>query len=101
MRMTPSHYRSASVARGPRPPGRPRVYVTLGTIFNKTSGDLFERLLAGLAVLDAEAVVTVGRELDPAAFGATPPHVRVERFLPQDEVLAASDLVVSTAARAA
>ena len=42
---TPSHYRSASVSArtvGDRA-GR-RVYVTLGTIFNKTSGDLFERL---------------------------------------------------------
>ena len=95
LRMTPSHYRSASVTRGPRRPGRPRVYVTLGTIFNKTSGDLFERLLAGLADLDADVVVTVGRDLDPAAFGATPGHVRVERFVPQDEVLATTDLVVS------
>ena len=95
LRMTPSHYRSASVTRGQRQPGRPRVYVTLGTIFNKTSGDLFERLLTGLADLDADVLVTVGRDLDPAAFGATPRHVRVERFVPQDEVLAATDLVVS------
>ncbi|RYC09574.1 glycosyltransferase [Nocardioides zhouii] len=95
LRMTPSHYRSTTVTRAPRQPGRPRVYVTLGTIFNKTSGDLFERLLAGVADLDAEVVVTVGRDLEPAAFGATPRHVRVERFVPQDEVLAATDLVVS------
>ena len=95
LRLAASHYRSAAVTRGPRQPGRPRVYVTLGTIFNKTSGDLFERLLAGLADVDAEVVVTVGRDLDPAAFGTTPRHVRVERFLPQDEVLAATDLVVS------
>jgi UDP:flavonoid glycosyltransferase YjiC (YdhE family) len=95
LRVTPSHYRSTTVTRGARLPGRPRIYVTLGTIFNKTSGDLFERLLAGLADLDADVVVTVGRDLDPAVFGPAPDHVRVERFLPQDEVLAATDLVVS------
>ena len=31
-----------------------RVYVTLGTVFNTGSGDLFERLLAGVADLDAD-----------------------------------------------
>lgn len=75
--------------------GRPRVYVTLGTIFNATSGDLFERLLAGLADLDADVLVTVGRHLDPAELGPQPPHVRIERFVPQDEALRESDLVVS------
>jgi UDP:flavonoid glycosyltransferase YjiC (YdhE family) len=31
---------------------RPSVYLTLGTIFNRESGDLFARMLAGLARLD-------------------------------------------------
>jgi MGT family glycosyltransferase len=95
VRVTPSHYRSTTVTCGVRRQGRPRIYATLGTIFNKTSGDLFERLIAGLADLDADVVVTVGRDLDPAAFGPAPDHVRVERFVPQDEVLATTDLVVS------
>ena len=72
-----------------------RVYATLGTIFNSTSGDLFERLLAGLAGVDADVVVTVGRDLDPADFGPQPAHVRVEQFLPQEQVLRETDLVVS------
>ena len=91
----PSHYRSSPVVRGRRTSGRPAVYATLGTIFNKTSGDLFERLVAGLGELDADVTLTVGRELDPAALGARPAHVRVERFVPQGEVLAHADLVVS------
>ena len=95
LRLEPTHYRSVTAPRIPRGSGRPLVYVTLGTIFNKTSGDLFERLLAGLAGVDADVVVTVGRELDPAWFGLQPPHVRVERFVPQDEVLPEADLVVS------
>ncbi len=74
---------------------RPRVYATLGTIFNSTSGDLFERLLGGLAGVDADVVVTVGRDIDPAAFGPQPAHVRVQQFVPQEELLRETDLVVS------
>jgi UDP:flavonoid glycosyltransferase YjiC (YdhE family) len=82
------------VAMTPRPE-RPRVYATLGTVFNTESGDLFERLLAGLAEVDADVLVTVGRTVDPAAFGPQPAHVRIEQYVPQAEVLRETDLVVS------
>ena len=71
------------------------VYVTLGTIFNGESIDLFDRLLAGLAHVPAEVLVTVGRELDPAVLGPQPRHVRIERFVPQGDVLPRCALVVS------
>jgi UDP:flavonoid glycosyltransferase YjiC (YdhE family) len=71
------------------------VYATLGTVFNTESGDLFERLLAGLSEVDADVVVTVGRHIDPVELGPQPTHVRVERFVPQDEVLPHADVVVS------
>lgn len=74
---------------------RPRVYVTLGTVFNAESGDLFDRLLAGVRDIDADVLVTVGRDLDPHDFGRQPDHVRLERFVPQAEVLRHTDLVVS------
>ena len=95
LRVQPVHYRSATVPDPRRRPDRPRVYVTLGTIFNKGSGDLFERLLAGLRGLEADVLLTIGRELDPADLGPQPPHVRVERFVPQTDVLPDTDLVVS------
>ncbi|MGF9755937.1 glycosyltransferase [Microvirga sp. 0TCS3.31] len=95
MSVTPTHYRSTVVPRTTPREGRPAIYVTLGTIFNSASGDLFERILAGLGDLDADVVVTVGRRTDPADLGPQPAHVRVERFLPQDEVLPHVDLVVS------
>src|SRR5205085_262236 len=47
------------------------------------------------ADVDADVLVTVGRTVDPAAFGRQPDHVRVEQFVPQAEVLADVDLVVS------
>ncbi len=71
------------------------VYVTLGTIFGPSSGDLLERLLAGLADVPAEVLLTVGRDIDPGDFGPQPAQVRVERFVPQAEVLTQCALVVS------
>ncbi|HKC50181.1 MAG TPA: glycosyltransferase [Myxococcota bacterium] len=73
----------------------PTVYFTLGTIFNMESGDLFQRVLAGLRDLPTQLVVTVGRDFDPAELGPQPPNVRIERYLPQAEVLPRCDLVVS------
>lgn len=95
--LSPVHYRrvdgpprSAVRARA----RRPRVYATLGTIFNKTSGDLLERMAAGLAGLDADALLTVGRDIDPRDLGAQPDHVRIEGFVPQEDVLSGTDVVV-------
>ena len=67
--------------------GTPSVYVTLGTVFNLESGDLFARVLAGVRDLPVEVVATVGDGIDPAELGELPAHIRVERFVPQAEVL--------------
>ena len=85
-------YRPGPVA----PVGRgPLVYVSLGTVFNTGAGDLFGRLLAGLAAVPAEVLVTVGRTIDPAAFGDQPAHVTIERYVAQADVLPRCGLVVS------
>ena len=75
----------------------PLAYLTLGTIFNQESGDLFERALAALSELPGRVVVTVGRELDPPALGPQPPNVLVRRFVPQSQLLPHCTLVVSHA----
>ena len=77
------------------PSGLPLVYLTLGTVFNTESGDLFERALAGLQELPVEVVVTVGRALDPARFGPQPAHVHLERYVPQSLLLPHCDVVVN------
>jgi MGT family glycosyltransferase len=82
----------------PWPAGRPgaaTVYVTLGTVFNLESGDLFQRVLAGLRDLPVDLVVTVGPHMDPAELGPQPANVHVERYLPQALVLPHCRLVVS------
>jgi UDP:flavonoid glycosyltransferase YjiC (YdhE family) len=75
----------------------PVIYLTLGTIFNLESGDLFERVLAGLHELPGSIVVTVGRDLEPGVLGPQPTNVHVHRFIPQSRVLPHCDLVVSHA----
>ena len=74
---------------------RPVVYVTLGTVFNMESGDLFQRVLTGLRELPVELVVTVGRDLDPAELDPQPANVHIERYVPQAMLLPCCRLVVS------
>ena len=76
-------------------PARPTVYVTLGTVFNTESGDLFERVLAGLRERPIHVVVTVGRDVDPARFGRQPENLHIERYIPQSALLPHCDLVIN------
>jgi UDP:flavonoid glycosyltransferase YjiC (YdhE family) len=76
-------------------PDKPTVYFTLGTVFNRESGDLFSRVLDGLRDLSINLIVTVGKHIDPAEFGTQPANVRIERFIPQLLLLPHCDLVVS------
>ena len=71
------------------------IYLTLGTVFNAESGDLFPRALAGVRSLGVPVVVTTGRQIDPAELGPQPVHVRVQRWIPQDELLPSCRAVVS------
>jgi UDP:flavonoid glycosyltransferase YjiC (YdhE family) len=88
------HYRPFDEV--PRPHDVPAaVYVTLGTVFNLESGDLFARVLEGVRGLPVEVVATVGDGIDPDELGPLPPHISVERFVPQADVLARSSAVVS------
>lgn len=73
----------------------PTVYFTLGTIFNLESGDLFQRVLAGLRDLPVNVIATVGRDIDPAEFGEQPPNVHIERYIPQALILPRCHLTVS------
>jgi len=74
---------------------RPLVYVSLGTVFSERRGlEIFPRLLAGLRNVDAEIVLTVGRDLDAAAFGPQAPHIHIETYLPLGALLPRCSLVL-------
>jgi UDP:flavonoid glycosyltransferase YjiC (YdhE family) len=75
-------------------PVRPTVYATLGTAFNGRT-DIFAAFLAGLRDEPVNLVVTVGRDQDPAQFGPQPPHVRIERYIPQTQIFSRCDLVLT------
>lgn len=73
----------------------PTIYFTLGTVFNVESGDLFERVLAGLRDMPINIIATVGREIDPAEFGPQPANIMIKQYMPQSAILPHCDLVVS------
>ena len=76
------------------PGGRPVVYVTLGTIFNKSPG-LFSTILAALGGEPLHVLAVVGHDVDPETLGPQENNVRIVQYLPQEWVLAHSDVVIS------
>jgi UDP:flavonoid glycosyltransferase YjiC (YdhE family) len=78
---------------GPTPSDPPCVYLTLGTMFGFNS-EVFRTALAGLAGEGVEVVVTVGADNDPAALQPVPANARVERYIPQAELLPRCSAVV-------
>ena len=78
-------------------PNRPTVYATLGTLFGTLPAGraTFSAILAALRDEACNLIVTVGREVDPSDFGAQPEHVRIERYVPQGQLLPHCDVVVN------
>jgi len=67
-------------------PPRTLIYLTLGT-FSTYDLDLFRLVLAALEDEPVNVLATIGRDNDPAALAPLPANARVERFVPQTEVL--------------
>jgi UDP:flavonoid glycosyltransferase YjiC (YdhE family) len=75
---------------------RPGVYITLGTMYDRTPG-ILETLFEAVGGLDVRAVLTLGPRTDPADAPVPPPNLRVEPFLPQpveEALLSRVDAVV-------
>ena len=73
---------------------RPCVYVTSGTERTATTFP-WRDVFAVIAGLDVDAVATIGSHVDPADVGPVPANVRLERFVPQADVLRRSAVVIS------
>ena len=74
---------------------RPLIYLSMGNSFMGMRGpEIFSTLLAGLRDVEAEIVVTLGRDLDPSVFGPQPGHVHLERYLPLEALLERCSLVL-------
>lgn len=72
-------------------PAAPLVYLSFGTEVPSPSRDYFPGLyrsaLAALAELPVRVLATIGERREPAELGPLPASVRVERWLPQADVL--------------
>ncbi|MGZ6792506.1 MAG: glycosyltransferase, partial [Mycobacteriales bacterium] len=76
-------------------PGLPLVYLTLGT--EHRGAALLADAVRELRELPVRVLVTVGPHGDPAQLGPQPEHVRVERWVPQTQVLPHAAVVASHA----
>ncbi|MFE5564704.1 glycosyltransferase [Amycolatopsis japonica] len=76
-----------------RKPVRPRIYLTLGTVFHGAV-DVLRLAVTEAAARDVDVVVSVGPLGDVESLGEPPPNVHTARFVPQNTVLGAVDLVV-------
>ena len=90
----PAVLEPAAAPMSPARRDRPLVYVTLGTIFNLESGDLFARAISAVRDLAVDVIVTIGPHLDPLELGAQPANVRIVPFIPQATILPDCDVVV-------
>lgn len=78
------------------PSDAPLVYLTFGTVLAHMSiaASVFRTALQAVKDLDARVLLTVGRRFDRSALGPVPPHVHVESWIDQRDVLDHADLVV-------
>src|SRR5699024_9122648 len=75
---------------------RPFVYVTFGSVAGGMAmvAGVYAAAVEAVADLDADVLLTVGRDTDPSSFGRVPRHVRVERWVDQASVLTRASVVV-------
>ncbi|MEW6368350.1 MAG: glycosyltransferase [Acidobacteriota bacterium] len=73
---------------------RPRVYVSMGTVFNRKP-QAFARIIRALSDGSCQVVVSAGGAFSRLRKSAPPSHVLLYRSVPQIEVLKHVDVVVS------
>ncbi|GGV91953.1 glycosyl transferase [Streptomyces gelaticus] len=74
----------------------PLVHVTLGTEAGAlpTAIGLYRAVLAAVSALPVRVLLTTGHHVDATDLGPLPPHVHVEQWVPQADVLRSASLVV-------
>ncbi|GAC1533872.1 MAG: glycosyltransferase [Acidimicrobiales bacterium] len=73
---------------------RPRVLVSLGTVFHRTPG-LIETITEALCDLPIDIDLALGFDQDPSRLGVQPPNVHVASWLPIPQLLPSCDLFVT------
>lgn len=75
-------------------PKRPTIYASLGTVFNRFPR-IFRMIIEAVEPMDANLILTVGRDTDPQTLAPIPGNVRVERYIPQSALMPFVDLVIN------
>jgi len=76
--------------------GTIRIYVTFGTEFNTRTGNLFRRIVSALDGMNVSVLVTTGPRVEPEDIVDNDGNnwLRVEKDIPQAEILKSVDLVI-------
>jgi UDP:flavonoid glycosyltransferase YjiC (YdhE family) len=76
---------------------RPTVYASLGTVLARAgrAQPTLRLILDALRDEPVNVILTVGPDVDPHDFGAQPPNIRIERFVPQELVMPHCDVVLT------
>ncbi|HEX8598201.1 MAG TPA: glycosyltransferase [Chloroflexia bacterium] len=74
-------------------PDRPTIYATLGTVFTQMR-DVYRAIIDAFAAEPVNLILTTG-DLPATEFGTQPPHVHIERYIPQNLLLPHCDLVIT------
>ena len=74
---------------------RPLVYLTFGTVNNHAP--VLRPAIEALAELPVRVLATIGPDGDADALGTQPPHVSIQHWVPQSQVLEHCDVVASHA----
>lgn len=75
--------------------GRPVIHVTQGTVANRDYNDLIRPAIEGLANDDVLVVVSTGGRPEDTLTGPLPANVRVSSYLPYDELLPKTSVLVT------
>jgi UDP:flavonoid glycosyltransferase YjiC (YdhE family) len=71
---------------------RPLVYLTFGTVFGAVP--VIRQAIDGLRGIGADVLVAAGPSIDVDAIGGVPANVRIERWVPQADLMPHVDLLV-------
>lgn len=74
--------------------GRRLIYISLGTLVNDDIA-FFRTCIDAFTNSDAYVVMSTGKRIDPASFGALPPHIAIHAWVPQSDVLKRAALFIT------
>ncbi|HEX6288595.1 MAG TPA: macrolide family glycosyltransferase [Herpetosiphonaceae bacterium] len=77
-----------------RAPGRPTLYISLGTLFNAWP-EFFASCIEAFGNSEWQVLMAIGERVDPASLGVLPDNISVAPYVPQLAVLANTDVFIT------